>query len=57
MKSSPTPALSSREPRERESLLPPADSSLVVAVSRSGKERFPLLGERVRVRASHLFNE
>jgi hypothetical protein len=29
----------------------------LVSVSQSGKERFPLLGERVRVRAIHIFNE
>jgi hypothetical protein len=28
-----------------------------MSVSRCGKKRFPLLGERERVRAIHLFNE
>jgi hypothetical protein len=48
-----TPALS---PEEREKLSCAARHSLVSDSFQRGQNRFPLLGERVRVRADHLFD-
>jgi len=47
-----TPALS---PEEREKLSCTARRSLISNSFQRGQRRFPLLGERVRVRADHLF--